>query len=66
MGGAVQMNDRYRHSDRVNAATGMVSVQASCTCAEAIVLMNQRAIETQHKLDEIALSVLDREIRFSG
>jgi len=26
--------------------------------------MDQRAVETQHTLDGIALSVLDREIRF--
>ncbi len=60
----MQISDRYRHSDCVNAASGMVSVQASCSCAEAIVLMDQRAVDTQHTLDEVALSVLDREIRF--
>ena len=57
---------RFEHSDSVNAASGMVSVQASCTCAEAIVLMNERAADTDHSLEEIALAVLDRTTRFGA
>ena len=59
-------NGRHHHSDLVNAASGMVSVQASCTCAEAIVLMNNRAVETHRTLDAIASSVLDRTMRFGA
>ena len=60
----MQTNGRYSYSDRVTQASGMVSAQASCTCAEAIVMMNARAVETHHTLDEIAVSVLDRTMRF--
>ena len=60
----MQTNYRYRYSDRVTQASGMISGQASCSCAEAIVLMNTRAVETHHTLDEIAVSVLDRTMRF--
>ena len=57
---------RPKHRDSVNAASGMVSVQASCTCAEAIALMNKRAADTDHTLEEIALAVLDRTMRFGA
>jgi len=48
----------------MHQASGMVSVQASCTCAEAIVLMNKRAVDTRQTLEQIASSVLDRTMRF--
>ncbi len=52
------------HSVSVTQASGMVSVQASCTCAEAIVLMKARAVESHHTMDEIAHALLERSIRF--
>ena len=52
------------HSNRVTQASGMVAVQADCTCAQALVLMGDRATVSHKSLDEIAVSVLGREIRF--
>jgi len=60
----VATNGRYGLSDRVNQASGMVSVQATCTCDEAIVMMKKRVVDTHHTLDQIASSVLDRTMRF--
>jgi AmiR/NasT family two-component response regulator len=51
-------------SDRVTQASGMVSVQASCTLPEALVLMETRAQETGRSIEEIANEVVEREIRF--
>jgi len=46
-------------------AQGRVSVQANCTMAEALVLMQERADETKHTLDEIADAVGQHRIWFS-
>jgi AmiR/NasT family two-component response regulator len=52
------------HIMNVSRASGMVAVQAECTCAEALQLMTERADIAHATLDEIATSVLDRTIRF--
>jgi hypothetical protein len=52
------------YSHTVAQASGMVSVQASCDIAAAIVLMQSLAGETECTLDEIAGMVIEREIRF--
>ena len=44
----------------------MVSVQASCTVEEAVVLMQARADETLHTLEQIAGAVIGRVIRFGA
>jgi AmiR/NasT family two-component response regulator len=49
---------------RVHQASGMVSVQANCTFAEAIDLMQQRANKTAQTLHDIASAVLARDSRF--
>jgi hypothetical protein len=46
-------------------AQGRVSVQANCTMAEALVLMQERADATTHTLDEIAEAVGQHRIWFS-
>ena len=51
---------------RVAQASGMVSVQADCTVAEAVVLMETRAVATYATLDSIADAVLSREYHFGG
>ena len=51
-------------SARVLQASGMVSVQASCTPAEALVLMEARAVQIHLTLAEIAVGVIDRSITF--
>jgi hypothetical protein len=57
-------NNGTRFNAAVAQASGMVSVQASCTCAEAVVLMTERAAETHHTLSEVAAGVLQRSVRF--
>ena len=49
---------------RIHQASGMVSVQANCTFAEAIELMQQRANTNLLSLDEIASAVVERSIGF--
>jgi len=49
---------------RVAQAQGMVAVQASCTVAEALVMMNDRAQVQHQTLAGIAEDVVDRRIRF--
>jgi len=52
-------------SDRVAQASGMLSVQASCTIKEAIALMQARAdLYRSETLESIALAVIDRHISF--
>lgn len=46
-------------------AQGRVSVQANCTIAHALVLMQERADETKHTLDEIVDAVGQHRIWFS-
>jgi len=52
------------YGNRVAQASGMVSVQAECNLAAAILLMRQLAHDTDTTLDEIAIMVIDRDIRF--
>jgi hypothetical protein len=49
---------------RVAQAQGMVSVQAACTVAEALVMMQERARVQHQSLGDIADGVLERRIRF--
>jgi hypothetical protein len=51
-------------SDRVHQATGMVSAQARCNLAEALDRLIERADATGKSLDEIAMDVINRVIRF--
>jgi AmiR/NasT family two-component response regulator len=44
-------------------AAGTVVAQVNCTLDEAVALMEQRAVETQRSLDEIAVDVVERRIR---
>ena len=54
----------FSHNAKVIQASGMVSVQASCTVDEALVLMRDRATVQGETLDAIAEAVLERQIRF--
>lgn len=55
----------FKHSIQVTQASGMVSVQAVCTCDEALTLMETRAAQTHHTLQEVAVAVLERSINFN-
>lgn len=50
--------------DRISQASGMVSVQAECTVDYALHLMVDRANVTRCTLDDIAVAVIGRSIRF--
>jgi hypothetical protein len=52
------------HDPQVNQAAGMISVQADCTLAEAIVLLQNRALVSGQSVHEIALETVERRIRF--
>jgi hypothetical protein len=46
-------------------AQGRVSVQANCTTDQALVLMQERAAQTVHTLEEIVDAVASHRIWFS-
>jgi len=46
-------------------AQGRVSVQADCSLDEALQLMQERAVQTEHTLDEIADAVGKHRIWFN-
>jgi AmiR/NasT family two-component response regulator len=48
----------------VHQATGMVAVQAGCDVTEALNRMRIRAEATDQTLENTALDVIDRVIRF--
>jgi AmiR/NasT family two-component response regulator len=52
------------HSLLVARASGMVSVQAGCTCDEAVALMVARAAAQDQTLMQVAEAVLDRTTSF--
>ena len=62
--GSVDYGPEFNPTAVVAQAQGMVSVQAECTLAEALVLMHDRAIVMGQTLNEIAVAVVDRTIRF--
>jgi hypothetical protein len=51
-------------SDRVSQATGMISVQAGCTLAEAFDLLRERAFARGQMLEFTAIDVIDGARRF--
>ena len=53
-----------RYGLEIHQAAGMVSIQADCLLEQAYVLMSDRATVSHRTLDDIALSVVDRSIRF--
>ncbi|HTD50564.1 MAG TPA: ANTAR domain-containing protein [Acidimicrobiia bacterium] len=52
------------YSATVHQASGMVALQADCTFADAIQLMQDRAIVQGLALEQVATAVLDRSISF--
>jgi hypothetical protein len=53
------------HSDTVDQAVGMVSIQAACSVADAFDLMERRAWSMDKPVEDIADAVVDRRIRFA-
>ena len=49
---------------RVTVASGIVSVQAGCTCDQALVLMSEYAEVMKQSLEEVALEITEHRIRF--
>jgi AmiR/NasT family two-component response regulator len=52
--------------DRVAQATGMVSVQADCPVGDAFALLVDRATVERCTIGEIALAVVERNIRLGA
>jgi AmiR/NasT family two-component response regulator len=51
---------------RVSQASGMVSVQADCSCAEALELLKQQAASSGESLESVADAVVRRTVRFGS
>ena len=51
---------------KVAQAQGMISVQASCTVTEALVMMHERAQVQHQTLADIAAGVVDHPFRFGA
>ena len=49
---------------RVHQASGMISVQAGCSCRSAIAMMQARANGTHQEIDAVIAGVLERRITF--
>jgi hypothetical protein len=62
----VDYGPEFNPTAAIAQAQGMVSVQAECTLPEALALMRDRAIVTHQTLDEVAVAVIDRAIRFGA
>jgi hypothetical protein len=64
MAGTPNTNGGNEYGSRVHQATGMVSAQARCNLGEALDRLIERADATGKSLDEIAMAVINRVIRF--
>jgi hypothetical protein len=53
-------------SFQVALAAGMVSAQANCRLEESVLRMQEHALRVQQTLDEIALAVVERRVRFGN
>ena len=51
-------------STRVALAAGMVSAQADCRLEESVVRMQQHARRVHQTLEETALAIVERRVRF--
>ncbi len=51
---------------RVSQASGMVSVQADCSCEEALEMLKQRAADSGQTLEQLAEAVVNREVRIDS
>jgi hypothetical protein len=58
------MPDSGLNEPQVHQAAGMVSVQAECTLAEALVLLQNRALVSGRSLHDIASDTVERRVRF--
>jgi hypothetical protein len=52
------------YSAHVRQAQGVVSVQADCTMAEALILMERRSRELNVPLEELAVDVIAHRVWF--
>jgi hypothetical protein len=61
---AEMMTSLEIHTHRITVASGIVSVQANCTCDEALVLREKYAEVMKQTLDAVAEDVLEHRILF--
>ena len=59
MGTAVAERPAY-----VTRAAGMVAERSDCTCAEALAMIEARAVIFGQSVDQIATAVVERDMRF--
>jgi AmiR/NasT family two-component response regulator len=56
--------ENWHLSNRVHQATGMIAAQVHCDTSEALARLKTRSAARGQTLDETALDVLDRVVRF--
>ena len=49
----------------VAQAQGMIAVQADCSMDEALALLEQRAADFRHRVETVAVAVVERRFRFA-
>ena len=70
-GGAAVLNliplpDWARHGDDVARAAGVVVAQTGCSAPEALGLMRDGVTHTGRTMQEMAVAVIERRVRFDG
>jgi len=66
MTGNPTSNGDNEYSNRVHEAAGMVSAQIGCSVAEALDRLKQRADVTCERVEDVAVDVIHRIIRFEA
>src|SRR5438552_11059651 len=62
----IPLPDWACHGDDVARAAGVVVAQSGCSAPEALCLMRERVTGTGRTMQEIAVAVIERRVRFDG
>jgi hypothetical protein len=62
----IPLPDWACHGDDVARAAGVVVAQTGCSAPEALGLMRERVTDTGRTMQEIAVAVIERRVRFDG
>jgi len=62
----IPLPDWACHGDDVARAAGVVVAQTGCSAPEALGLMRERVAGNGHSMQELAVAVIERRVRFDG
>jgi hypothetical protein len=62
----IPLPDWVCHGDDVARAAGVVVAQTGCSAPEALGLMRERVARTGRTMQETAVEVIERRVRFDG